>query len=463
MKKPLAAIAVMLLGGSLAPSLRAQTADPGVNLISNATGSFNVDGRFQLFGMAENVPDSVRNNNRVYLFLKESRLGVKGNYKGIKYETQVSLGGEEQTSSNSPTLSLLDAYADIPVPVRGASIMAGQFRIPYSREALTDSGYMTYTARSLESEAFNWGGPSNEGGRDVGLSINDYRGKFAGTMGVFAGGGRDVNVNPTHALPEILGIPMMVARVGYENGADQDIYHVTQNSLDVTKTEKAAFVNALFMKDSTIGHSTVLNTDPTGDKPLLIDPNWNPYIAEEQCVVSGTTCSPIPATLADGALFMVGGDWIERKPVDDNQVLTGETEFDWGGYQNGYGGVHMTAWRAQGSYRYHAWEMGLRYVGLLPGRTMGVGSYSSTDGLLTSVDLLNSPVIDEITPSLTWYIHGHNVKLVGDVPLYLNMPVLHEAGVGSYVLADLPDQLSASKSITRDFIPEIRGMLQFLF
>ncbi len=454
MKEPLAAIAAVFLGGLLPHSARAQTADPGVTLISNDTGSFSVDGRFQLFGLAENVPDSVRNNDRVYLFNKETRLGVKGSYKGIKYETQVSLGGEEQTSSNSPTLSLLDAYADIPVPVRGASIMAGQFRIPYSREALTDTGYMTYTDRSIASDAFNWGGPSNEGGRDVGLSANEYRGKFAGTVGVFAGGGRDVNVNPTHALPEILGIPMLVARMGYENGADQDIYHVTQNSLDVTKTETAAFVNALFMKDSTVGHSTVLNTDPTGDKPLLIDPNWNPYIAEEP--------GDQPANLADGDLYMVGGDWIERKPVGDNQVLTGETEFDWGGYQNGYGGVHMTAWRAQGSYRYHAWEMGLRYAGLLPGRTMGVGSYNSTTGILDSVDLLNSPVIDEITPSVTWYIHGHNVKLVGEAPLYLNMPVMHQTGVGSYVLADLPDQISAG-TITRDFIPEVRGMLQFMF
>ncbi len=455
MKKPLAAIAVMFLGGVLSSSAHAQTADPGINIVSNATGSFNVDGRFQLFGVGENVPDSVRNNNRVYLFLKEARLGVKGNYKGYKYETNVVLGGEEQTSANSPTLSLLDAFVDAPLPAKGASVMAGQFRVPYSREALTDTGYMNYTARSIASDAFNWGGPSNEGGRDVGMSLNDYRSDFAGTFGVFAGGGRDVNVTPTHALPEALGIPMLVTRVGYDDGADKDIYHVTQDSLGVTKTEKAAFVNALFMKDTTIGHSTVMNIDPTGTKPLLIDPNWNPYIGEEV----GKT----PAGFADGDLFMVGGDLLERKPVGDNQVLTGEAEFDWGGYQNGYGGVHMTAWRAQGSYRYRKVEGALRYAALLPGRTMGVGAYSGTTGVLTSVDPLNGPVIDEITPSLTWYIHGHNVKLVGDVPLYLNMPVLHEPGVGSYVLADLPDQVSASKTITRDFVPEIRGMFQFLF
>ncbi len=456
----IAAIAVTALGGLLASPARAQTADPGINIISNATGSFNVDGRFQLLGLGENVPENVRNNDRVYLFLKEARLGVKGNYKGYRYETNVVLGGEEQTSANSPSLSLLDAYVDAPIPLKGASVMAGQFRVPYSREALTDSGYMNYNSRSIASDAFNWGGPSNEGGRDVGLSVNDYRGEFAGTVGVFAGGGRDVNVNPTHALPEALGIPMMVARMGYEDGADKDIYHVTQNSLNVTKTEKAAFVNALFMKDSTIGHSTVMNVDPTGDKPLLIDPNWNPYIAEEV----GKT----PAGYADGDLYMLGGDVIERKPVGNNEVLTGEAEFDWGGYQNGYGGVHMTAWRAQGSYRRDKVEAGLRYAALLPGRTMGLGSYNGTSGVLTSVSPLGGPVIDEITPSLTWYIHGNNIKLVGDAPLYLNMPVFHEPGVGSYVMGDLPDQAtvlasSTGGTLTRAFVPEIRGMFQFLF
>src|SRR6185503_10108456 len=85
------------------------------------------------------------------------------------------------------------------------------------------------------------------------------RGAMTGTFAVMTGGGRDI---PQRYLPEELGTPMLVTRFGYNDGLDKDIY-----------------VNALYIKDSSIGHSTVVNA-PATDKNLLINGNYNPFIGK---------------------------------------------------------------------------------------------------------------------------------------------------------------------------------------
>src|SRR5207249_2034119 len=121
----------------------------------------------------------------------------------------------------------------------------------------------------IQNLGFSWN-------RDVGAALHTYRGKFAGTIGVFTGGGRDV---PQRYLPEKLGSPMLVGRFGYDDGVDEDMYDVSAQPTERGRVEKAFYVNALYLKDSLIGHSTVLNVRST-DKSLLINSNWNPFIAQ---------------------------------------------------------------------------------------------------------------------------------------------------------------------------------------
>ena len=422
----------------------------GVSLVSTDNLNLDMFGRLQMLAVGENVADPVRNNNRLYLFTQESRLGFRGNFDGYKYETQLSLGGEEVVTSNV-ALTLLDMDFDVPVPVGpDTSVKVGQFRVPFGREAMTDTGYMPFTDRSILSGGFSMG-------RDYGLALQGYDGHFAGTLGTFSGGGEDV---PQRYLGETLGIPMIVARVGYNDGVDADIYHVVQTDLDINKPEKAAYVSALFTKDTTIGHSTAVNLKDIG-KNTLIDSNWNPYID-----YGG------PNGLHDGDLYMFEGDAVYRAPLGNGKAWTAQTEVDWGGYQNHYGRVHEAGGEAQVGYLFKPFEVDLRYAMILPDKNMGY--FATVSGSTTNQELpgqgasgnnfIGGRAIHEIDPSATWYLKGQNVKLVLDAPIYLDMPVTVDSSVGSYVLGDMPDQITVySGGMKRETVAEIRGMLQFMF
>ena len=75
--------------------------------------------------------------------------------------------------------------------------------------------------------------------------------------------------------------------------------------------------------------------------------------------------------------------------------------------------------------------------------------------------------IHEITPSVTWHKKGHNMKIVADAPVYLNMPLYYERGLGAYVFAEQPGQVSllstAGNSTRRRAVYEGRVMFQFAF
>ncbi len=418
--------------------------DGGATLIDTDKMNLNMFGRLQMNGVGEIVPDPVRAHQRVYSFIQESRLGFRGDFEGYKFETQLALGGEDKVPSTNPNVAftLLDMSVDIPFPVLGqdTSLKVGQFRVPYSREGLTDTGYMPFSERSIGSDAFYQG-------RDYGLALQGYKGKFAGTIAAMSGAGEDV---PQRYLPENFGIPEVVMRVGYNDGVDEDIYHVVETDLGVKQTEKAAYLNALFTKDTQIGHSSALNLNGPNQN-MFLSTQWNPYIA-----------GPGGAgAMMMGDLFMVGGDAVIRKPLDNGNVASAEAEVNWGGYQNLYGEIHMATARLQGSYLVNQkYEWGLRYVALNTGSTVGDSGFKAS----------GDSVIDEITPSFTWYIKGQNVKLVTEAPVYLNMPVFNNTaagGIGSYVMADMPGQASAGSgtgnTTTRAVIHELRMMIQFLF
>src|SRR5262249_32881446 len=156
---------------------------------------------------------------------------------------------EDLTPNTNSALGLLDFSFEVPILDRGTTFKVGQFLVPYSRERLTDDPTMNFGDRSPESLGFSWN-------RDYGFALSHYAGKFAGTAAVMTGGGRDV---PQRYLPEKLGIPLVAVRVGYNDGVDKDIYHVSARDGDPGHGHKAAYLNALYSRDTQIGHSTVLN------------------------------------------------------------------------------------------------------------------------------------------------------------------------------------------------------------
>ena len=121
-----------------------------LEVVRNEKTKLDIYGRAQMIGVGQYVPDPYRDHMRVYLFLKQARIGFKGMHEDVKFDAQFALGGENTNGGNND-LGLLDFVADIPVPKLGENtwFKIGQFRVPYSREGLTDTGYMDYASRSV--------------------------------------------------------------------------------------------------------------------------------------------------------------------------------------------------------------------------------------------------------------------------------------------------------------------------
>jgi hypothetical protein len=190
--------------------------------------------------------------------LKEARMGFNGKYDDLfNYQIEFAYGGENQNTSQSSAggYELMDFVADVPVKPLGENtiVKLGQFRVPYGREALGDEGYQDFGDRSIANLATNHG-------RDFGLAIMGTHEKWTGTLGTFPDGGRDI---AQRYLPEEMGIPELVARFGYNDGVDADIYHVMGTDRKLTRDTKAFFINGLFETDTRIGHSTALQSTPT--------------------------------------------------------------------------------------------------------------------------------------------------------------------------------------------------------
>jgi len=454
----------------------------GVPVVNTTENQLDIFGRAQMLGVGEIVPDPKAANQRIYLFLNEARLGVKGRYEDVfKYEMQLDFGGESINGSNT-NMSLLDMVADIPIRPWGENTIfkIGQFRVPYSREGLTDEGYRDFTDPSIANAAAYQG-------RDYGLALMDTWGSIRGTIGTFTGGGRNV---PQRYLPEQIGIPYIVARVGYDDGADVDIYHIVGHKADLTHDSKAFYVNGIFMKDTRIGHSTALGVH-TIDDNLLINTNYNPYLKWGDTTQSnGALCSAI--TCERGDLFFLGTDGVVRHYIDGNHSLELEYEGNWGGYQNRFGVIHIASGRAQAQYTSGRWDLAFRYAILSMGDNSGflVGSspaaaqnpaYSTqvggtkANGAFVYNERMGEP-IHEITPSVTYHFKNDHLKVVASLPVFLNAPLWIDNADGAYVFTDptpsgattlTTDQGSVLQTVgnstSRHTIPEARVMFQFMF
>jgi hypothetical protein len=164
----------------------------------------------------------------------------------------LATGGEDITPNTNAALGLLDFSFEVPL-IAGTSAKIGQFLVPYGRERLTDDSTMSFGERSVENLGFAWN-------RDYGVALSGTQDKLAGTLAVMSGGGRDV---PQRFPLETSGFPMIVARVGYNDGIDRDVYHVSARDNDPGRVKSALYGNDLYMKDSLIGHSTVINVRAT--------------------------------------------------------------------------------------------------------------------------------------------------------------------------------------------------------
>ena len=268
-----------------------------IELIHNDTTTMNFGGRLQLLGVGESVNDDTRNDNRIYLYMRQARLHLSGETHGMSFYSEIAFGGEDVIVSTSGiSLGLLDMRVDLPLS-DSLKARLGQFKVPYSQEALADDGQLLFDGRSINDLAFKLG-------RDIGAALSYKKGMTSAAFGVFTGGSRDV---PERYLPEALGIPLVVLRAGIDD-INKDAFSDGQSGVvEADGVHQSFYINGAFMKDSLIGHSSVLNVRPA-DKSLLLNSNWNPFIGQHP--------------LDDGSVLWQGGlDWAmgrsmpRRKPM----------------------------------------------------------------------------------------------------------------------------------------------------
>jgi hypothetical protein len=417
----------------------------GINVLHNDKLDLNIGGRIQLAGYGEYVTDYARSNGRVYLFLKQARLNINGQVDGIKYNTEW-VGAAEDVNGSNNGLTLLDYSFDVPVyKTQSSWFKIGQFKVPYGREMITDEGQYQFVDNSPVFKGFNLG-------RDVGMAVHSYKGNLAGTFGVFTGGSRDV---PLRFLPEKLGVPMLVTRFGYNDGADKDIYTVAQNDLNPQRTTKAAFINVMYFKDSEVGHSTVLGAR-TSEKSWLTNGNWNPFITKG-APVAGSPATP--SRIDGGSLFQAGWDATARGKFASGLVWSTEAQMDYGRFSNDYGRLDLSGARIQGGLLKNKVEFAMRGSIVLPD-----SGFAATYGGRQNT---GPWPIYEIAPAVTYYVRGHDFKIVADAPLLFDVPVFVENNVGTYVSTEQPDQSTVNTGakgfMERQNIPEIRMMIQLAF
>jgi hypothetical protein len=455
--------------------------DRGIPVVAGDKYGLSIWGRGQMLGVGQVLPDPYADHQRIYLFMKQARMGFNGHYEDLfKYQIEIAYGGENQNTLQSMAggLDLQDFVADIPVRRLGEDTVfkIGQFRVPYGREALADEGYVNFADRSIANFGANQG-------RDYGLAILGRSGNFTGTIGTFPGGGRDI---AQRYLPERFGFPEIVARFGYNDGVDEDIYHVMGTDRNLKRTTKALMFNGLYTMDTRIGHSTALMSHSL-DNNLLVDKNYNPYLAHGDPQNQGAVTAICSANSCQrGHLYFVGSDAVLRHPLGNGQAVEVEAEGNWGGYWNRYGTLHMATGRAQADYQIGNWTIGARYAVMEMGNNAGYLTATAPTNPATQFNTLGAAQgyaapntfevngrmgkpIHEITPGIAYHIKGHHLKIVADLPIYIDAPMFVDHLDGSYAMVDPTgtDQVAVGQSAgngnLRRTYYEGRMLFQFQF
>ncbi|MBM3267674.1 MAG: hypothetical protein FJZ01_08515 [Candidatus Sericytochromatia bacterium] len=427
--------------------LCAGLADPGyaATVYKHGDQQIDVGGRLQLLSMGELLDNGVysdaartvpyRMNTRLYMFQKHSRLSLSSRNGEYKLFSQLGLGAEDVTTPNVG-LSLLDLYGQIPVGI--GTLRFGQMKVAYGREQLTEEGAWQFSDLSVQNLGFRMG-------RDVGFSLETHPGPATVLLGMYTGGGRSV---PERYLPENFGVPLFTLRAGVGD-ADADAFSLAQRDHGAEGLKSAFFVNALYGKDTVIGHSSAFNVK-MADKSLLLNSNYNPYLGGRP---------PL-----QGTVWQAGADAAVRAPLGP-VALSGEAQADFANYSNGNGYLNLYGGRAQVGVGYRPIEAALRYSVLVPDTRMGYTAAAPAAGFYPIFGSNGAP-IQEITPSLTYFIKGEEVKLTFDLPILLDNPVAIEKGLGAYSLTSMPDQtsvLGAGGSVVRQTVVQGKMTLQYAF
>jgi hypothetical protein len=411
----LSPLAIFLIALGLAPF--ANSAE-----ITAKDATLNINGQLQLHGALEIVDDPYKDDNRLFLFLRQARLSVNGEYKQAKYEVEWMMGGEEVPENNT-VMSLLDAYFDTPLN-ETVRVKLGQFKVPYSRERLLDSGNSFNVNRSVGNNYFNIG-------RDVGMAIYTEGDQFSGALGLFTGGG--INI-PERYLPEDIGIPMFVARFGINNGLDQDVFTPVGADSDKDNAGFAAYLNAMYNEDSRVGHSTPLNVK-TYDKSLMLRSDWNPFVS---------------AFGEKSEFYQFGADVAWQGALSENAALLLTAEANFSHFSNDRGSLENVGGLIAAHVIMDEWSYGIRYGVVDPDSGMvyteSIDPVTPGGRPTEKRHPITDEMIHEISPSIVYFMKDRGIKIIAEVSYQMDVPVGVENKHGVYNLMRQPGQVKQATS-----------------
>jgi hypothetical protein len=434
------------LAATVLVAAQAAPASALTEVFQNGDTAVSLGGRLQLMGFAEQLQaDPHRASGRLYLFQKQSRLELAARQGLYGFYSQLALGGED-VYTNNVNLTLLDMYAAGPL-LGETNFRLGQFRVPYGRELMSNGGRLAFLDRSLTAPYF-------QVGRDVGAAIDTRVGPASLVAGLFTGGGRDV---PQRYLPEVVGIPLLAARLSVGD-ADEDVYNLGQHDrLGTEETRVSAAWSGMFTRDSLVGHSTVLNVKNGFEKSLLLNAGYNPYIGQKDA----------NGHAVQGQYWQTGLDGVVKTPLLGG-TLSGEAELNYAGFGNQFGALNVLGGRLQAALQKDACEVALRYAVLAPDANFAVTNTTAGPNMGKTTRLFpDGTPIQELTPAFTYFINGERFKLMVDMPILFNAPIVTESGIGNYNLVNQPDATSymntPTSTLGRQLVFQLRGGVQYAF
>ncbi|MDZ7724398.1 MAG: porin [candidate division KSB1 bacterium] len=365
-------------------------------ILNNKDTELNLGGRIQSYGVMELIPDEISDYPRILLFVRDTRLRLDGRYNNMNYELEVMLGGEADNLINRPnrgdaasqpiTALLMDAWGEFSL-TENLALRAGQFKVPYSRENLTEGADLQFTNRSINHRALNVG-------RDTGVMLHGSKDNKFAAFALLTGGGINQRVR---YIPVKMGFPMTVLRLGY-NTLDSNPLEVKEFYPE--KEGVAVYANALYVKDTNVGHGSVLSMRQHESSYILS--GWNPYLSGEY----GET------------LTQFGADVAVQKKASGSLLSLG-AEFNYGTYEGDAGSTSMSAATARAGLMVNDWlQLGARFSMFTPDE---------------EIAFLDNKGVQIFAPAVTCHFN-ENLKLKMDLPIMLNAPLAKEEGLGYYNL-----------------------------
>ena len=402
--------------------------------------TLTVGGMIRPVWLLQRVDDPFRDKTQEYHFFGRARLYAQGTYRDVRFYTELALAGREVEIPTSgggtwgPNTVLLDFYFDLLEPLSlPFHVRLGQYRTPFGLEQITRYRDLPFVERSLPYLFFGLG-------RDYGATLYGTYGEWLDVaLTVQSGTGRNL---PERYIPMRLGTPLLAARVGLNSGLPDGFRHEGGTEKPLAGS---VYLNALYVKDSFVGHSSALQVR-LKDKPLLLNGNWNTFLSRRP--------------LDRGTLRMFGLDGALRYR-SERWTLSAEAEYTQGAYKNTYGELSLSGGRLQAVLSTEKLDLGLRYAFVRPDADLGKGLNAQVP------EPIGDKGMGELTPMLAYRFMRAPVKLILELPVWFDVPVAIENGIGAYPLHQQPDQITyirtAGNRIERQTIYGLQATLQLRF